>query len=359
MRTLAQLVKELIELGGTDLHISSEQVPIMRLQGTIRKLPDAKPLSSSDTVAMISPYLTEDQVAELSRNSSLDTILELTLDDGNTYRFRCNFFVQRKGLDGVMRLIPREPPNLSELGLPEQIENLVSYRHGLVMVTGPSGCGKTTTLAALLNHLNQTKALHIITLEKPIEYVHQPQNCVISQRQVGRDTESFLTGLRAALREMPDVILVGELVDPETTSMAITAAETGHLVLATMHTNSATATIDRLIGAFPASQQPLIRVMLADSLRGILSQYLFPRANGPGRVLACELLYCTPAVGNLIREQRTFQIPSILETGAAQGMKLMDHSLLELLKEGAITPRDAYLRASQKSRFESFMEWAL
>ncbi|MBI3927378.1 MAG: PilT/PilU family type 4a pilus ATPase [Armatimonadetes bacterium] len=349
----------MLQLGGTDLHISSEQVPIMRLQGTIRKVPDARPLTPAETVAIISPFLNEEQVATLSSQNSLDTILELPMADGARPRFRCNFFVQRKGLDGVLRLIPDRPPELESLGLPAGIEKLVDHRNGIVLVTGPSGCGKSTTLAALLHYLNHHKARHVVTLEKPIEYLHEPLKCVISQREVGRDTNSYLSGLRSALREMPDVILVGELVDLETTSMAMTAAETGHLVLATMHTSNATSTIDRVIGAFPASQQSLVRVMLADSLRGILSQNLFSRANGPGRVVASELLFCSPAVANLIREQRTFQIPSIIETGSALGMKLMDHSLFELLEQGAITPRDAFLKASQKSRFESFMEWAL
>lgn len=331
----------------------------MRLAGTIRKIPDAKPLSSTETVELISPHLTEEQIGQLSENSSLDAILRLETEPGVSRRFRCNFFVQRKGIDGVLRLIPETPPELSELGLAEGLERLLEYRNGLVLVTGPSGSGKSTTLAALIHHLNKTKARHVVTLEKPVEFLHRPIRSCISQRQVGHDTISYLSGLRSALREAPDVILVGELVDNETTSMAMTAAETGHLVLATMNTSSAASTIERVISSFPAAQQSLIRVMLAESLRGVIVQHLFPRANGPGRVVANEVLYTTGAVSNLIRESRTHQIHGVIETGSSQGMILMDHSLEKLLQEGAITPRDAYLRANSKSRFESFMEWAL
>lgn len=331
---------------------------MLRIQGSLCKLPGAPRLSPADTVALISPYLNEAQVSQLSKQNALDTVLEIRIGQGQ-YRFRCNFFVQRKGIDAVMRLIPDTPPDLEELGLPKGLEHLVENRSGIVLVTGPSGCGKTSTIAALLHHLNKTRHRHIITLERPIEYIHHPIKSAISQREVPRDTASFMSGLRSALREAPDVILVGELTDLETTSMAMSAAETGHLVLATMHTSNTTSTIDRVVGSFPSSQQSLMRVMLAESLRGIISQYLFTRADGPGRVVAAEILFTNPAVSNLIRDNRSFQIPGVIETGASMGMQLMDTHLLQLLENGLITPRAAFLKANNKSRFESFMEWAL
>ena len=308
---------------------------------------------------MFSHYLTEKQISHLSETKSLDTILSIETEDGKRHRFRCNFFVQRKGIDGVMRLIPDQPPSFDELGLPAAARHLAEQRYGLFLVTGPSGSGKSTTLAALIHHLNHNFRRHVITLEKPIEFVHHPQKCHISQREIGRHTDSYLTGLKSALRQAPDVIVVGELIDRETITMAMTAAETGHLVISTMNTSSATATVERVVSAFPSSRQQLARVMLSESLRGILCQHLFGRANGPGRVLACEFLLATPAVNNLIREARTHQIPGIIETGSDKGMQLMDYSLEALLHEGAITPRDAILKASSKQRFESFVEWAL
>ncbi|MGE0488321.1 MAG: type IV pilus twitching motility protein PilT [Vulcanimicrobiota bacterium] len=359
MADLAKLASEMVELGGSDLHVSSESVPIIRVAGKLRRLQNYRRLSPADTVDMISPHLTEEQISHLSNHNSLDTILTLQSADGHRNRFRCNFFVQRKGIDGVLRLIPNKPPELETLGLVEGLDRLAEHRHGLVLVTGPSGCGKSTTLAAMIHHLNKTKQRHVVTLEKPIEFLHRPIKCHISQRYVGRDTRTYLTGLRSALRQAPDVILVGELVDTETISMAMTAAETGHLILATMNTSSASSTIERIVSAFPSGQQQLMRVMLSESLRGIICQHLFARANGPGRAVANEVLYNTPAVSNLIRESRTHQLNSIIETGSSQGMVLMDHSLEALLQEGAITPRDALLRANSKARFESFMEWAL
>ncbi len=358
MSELAKCVGALVAAGGSDLHISSDQIPIVRVAGSLKRLPGFPSYSGADTVAMFSPHLTEKQISKLSESKSLDTILTVETEQGK-HRFRCNFFVQRKGIDGVFRLIPQEPPEFDELGLPEGAKQLIEARHGLFLVTGPSGSGKSTTLAALINHLNQNFTRHVVTLEKPIEFIHRPKTCHISQREVGRHTNTYLTGLKAALRQAPDVIVVGELVDKETITMAMTAAETGHLVVSTMNTSSAAATVERVVSAFPSSRQSLARVMLSESLRGILCQHLFARANGPGRVVACEFLAATPAVNNLIRESRTHQIPGLIETGSNQGMQLMDYHLEALLQEGAITPRDAILRASSKQRFEDFVEWAL
>ncbi len=345
----------MVRLKGSDLHISALQLPIIRLEGLLHRLP-GEVLEPDDTAAIITPHLNENQLRELGAKQSVDLILEMATEFGE-HRLRVNVFVQSYGLDAVLRLIPDTPPDIETLGLPKGIEEMVFHRQGIVLVTGPSGCGKTTTLAAIINHLNKHRARHVVTLEDPIEYLHQPIKSIVSQRQVGTHTESFQSGLRSALREAPDVILVGELRDLETFSMAMTAAETGHVVLATLHTSNASSTIERVIGSFPPGQQGLIRVMLADSLKGIISQYLLPRAQGKGRVVAAEVMYCTPAISNLIREARTFQIPGTIETSKALGMQLMDASLLDLLQAGEISARTAYTKANNKSRFEDFLEW--
>jgi twitching motility protein PilT len=349
------MAEELLNLGGSDLHISSGSPPMARVEGNLLRIAGEKPVKTEDLWTMLVAHLEPRQVETLKANRSLDLILALELA-GGPRRFRANFFVHRQGLSAVLRLVPETPPNLSELGLPRQVERLVRHRQGLVLLTGPSGCGKSTTAASLVHHLNQTCSYHIVTLEDPIEYVHRPDRSLINQRQVGLHTRSFAAGLRAALREMPDVILVGELRDIESAALAVTAAETGHLVLSTMHTSNAVSTIDRLINSFPAGQKALVRTMLADSLRGIVCQHLLPRADGKGRVAAVEVLVNTPAVANLIRESRTYQIPAVMETGRQQGMRLMEHSLQELLERGVISPRTAGRRGFQKSLFETPLE---
>jgi twitching motility protein PilT len=240
-------------------------------------------------------------------------------------------------VDGVFRFIPNEPPSLESLGLPTSIAKFINYHQGMVLCTGPAGCGKSSTLAALVDLINEERREHILTIEDPIEYLHVSKRCLVNQRSVNRHTESFARALRAALREDPDVIVIGELRDLETISLALSAAETGHLVLATLHTNNAIRTVNRMIGAFPADQQGQIRTMMSESLRAIVSQRLMPRADGQGRIAAVEKLVVTKAVGNLIRENKTFQIHSILQTGAAQGMCLLDDSIKQHLRSGAIT----------------------
>ncbi|MEW6278290.1 MAG: PilT/PilU family type 4a pilus ATPase [Candidatus Eremiobacterota bacterium] len=354
--TLVELVTEMVKLNGSDLHISALQPPIVRVQGVLHKLP-IEPLDPDVTASMIMSALNQSQLKELGSKQSVDLILELDTELGS-HRLRTNVFVQSHGVDAVLRLIPEKPPDMETLGLPKGLEDLVFYRQGIVLVTGPSGCGKSTTLAALIHHLNKHRCRHVVTLEDPIEYIHTPIKSIVTQRQVGVHTESFLGGLRSALREAPDVILVGELRDLETFSLAMTAAETGHLVLATLHTSNCASTIERVIGSFPAGQQGLVRVMLSDSLRGIVSQYLLPRADHQaGRVVACEVMYCTPAISNLIRESRTYQIPGTIETSRTLGMQLMDNSLMDLLQQGQISARTAYTKANSKSRFEDFLEW--
>ncbi len=251
-------------------------------------------------------------------------------------RFRANAYRQLRGIDAVFRHIPANPPSLDDLGLPHSLAKLTTYHQGLVLLTGPTACGKSSTMAALVRLINEERADHIITIEDPIEYLHESKRCVVNQRSVKRHTESFARALKGSLREDPDVIVIGELRDLESISLALTAAETGHLVLATLHTENAIRTINRLVGAFPSDQQSQIRSMIADSLRMVFSQRLLPRADGAGRVVALETLVVTKAVSNLIRENKTFQIHSILQTGASQGMGLLDNSIKEHVKSGVV-----------------------
>ena len=271
-------------------------------------------------------------------------------------RFRASVVRQRKGYDAVFRIINSNVRTMDELGLPENLKVLTQYQNGLVLITGAVGSGKSTTLAAMVQEVNANRHDHIITLEDPIEYVFKPAGCQITQREVHAHTESFGTALRASLREDPDVIMVGEMRDLETISLAITASETGHLVMATLHTSNAARTLDRILDAFPVEQQGQIRTMVSESLRGIISQQLVPRADGQGRVIAMEVMVNTPAVANLIRDAKTFMLPGIIQTGKKLGMKMMDDSLMELTEQGLISPYEAYDRAEQKSLFKPLLK---
>ena len=273
------------------------------------------------------PILGGERAAELETRRQVDFCHK----DAELGRFRTNVFYERKGLNAVLRLVPYEIPNLTDVGLPESIWEITSYSQGLILVTGPAGCGKTTTLAALVDRINETERGHIITVEDPIEYVHANKESLVNQREIPSHSKSFAKALRQSLREDPDVILVGEMRDLETISLAITASETGHLVLATLHTTTSSSTVDRIINAFPPDQQGQIRMMVADSLKAVISQSLLPRRDGLGRVAAFEILRNTPAVGGLIRDAKTFQIPTAIQTGAASGMQLMDGALLHLV----------------------------
>jgi twitching motility protein PilT len=270
-------------------------------------------------------------------------------------RYRANFFMQKRGIGAVFREIPQKILSLDELGLPPVLKNLALLPKGLVLVTGPTGSGKSTTLAALVDYVNKIRKDHILTIEDPIEFVHEPQNCLINQREVGRDTLSFSAALRGALREDPDIILVGEMRDLETIQLALEAAETGHLVFATLHTISASKTIDRIIEVFPGELQGQIRSGLADSLRAIIAQNLFKRIDQPGRVAGIEVLIATPAVRNLIRENKIFQINSVIETGRKFGMQSIDDAIMKLLNAGMIDPEQAYNKAATKSKFREFL----
>jgi len=266
-------------------------------------------------------------------------------------RFRVNYFRQMRGMSAAFRVVPQRVPSMDELRLPAILKDLVMLPKGLVLVTGPTGSGKSTTLAAMIDHANQHRREHIITIEDPVEFVHQSKGCLVQQREVGRDTRSFQAALRGALREDPDIILVGEMRDRETIALALEAAETGHLVLSTLHTVSAAKTVDRIIEVFPGDMQGQIRSSLSESLRAVVSQVLFARADKPGRVAAQELLLAVPAVRNLIRENKTYQLPSLIQMGKAQGMQHLDEQIQKLLDSGMISPEDALAQAVDKKRF--------
>jgi twitching motility protein PilT len=338
------------EVGASDLHINVGCPPIVRMHGRLLPLP-RNPLHAADTEALLFQILTNEQQQRVRTDKALDFCY--TAPDQS--RYRSCILRQRIGWDGAFRVVQSRVPSFEELGLPEQLRHLTEFNQGLVLVTGPNGCGKSTTLAAMVEIVNQNRDDHIITIEDPVEYNFQPVRSQINQREVGSHTKSFSAALRAALREDPDVIVIGELRDRETVSLAITAAETGHLVFGTMHTTSAARTIDRVLDVFPPDEQPQIRSMISESIRGIVCQQLIPRKDGSGRAVALEILLNTPAISNLIRERKLFQIPSIIQTSKQQGMLLLDNSLLELVNAGVIDGVEAYYAADTKSHFA---KWA-
>jgi len=334
----------LVELGGSDLHLSADEVPMIRLHGSMERLAGESPMDREQTLEMLREIMPEPNRAEFEQGHDTDFAYEIA----DVARFRVNAFVDHHGPGGVLRVIPHEILTASELGLPPAVVSLCSLSKGLVLVTGPTGSGKSTTLAALVDHVNRNRTEHIITIEDPIEFVHANRGCLVNQREVGTHTGSFKRALRAALRQDPDIVLVGELRDLETVAIAIETAETGHLVFGTLHTTTAASTVDRIIDQFPADRQGQIRTMLSESLRGVVSQTLLKKKGG-GRVAAIEVLIVTPAIANLIREGKTFQIPSIMQTGKKHGMTLLNDSLLDLVKRGIVEPADAISRAADKT----------
>jgi twitching motility protein PilT len=330
--------------GASDVHLGVAAPPIWRLHGTLQTMwPDAPVLTGEQTVALAEAFMPEVYKEELNTRGDSDFAYE-----NEHARYRVSVVRQRLGIEIVFRVINTHVRTMDELGLPEHLKLLTRYQNGLILVTGSVGTGKSTTLAAMIQQINTERHDHIITLEDPIEYVIHSKNCHVSQREIFTHTESFGTALRAALREDPDVIMVGEMRDLETISLAITASETGHLVLATLHTASASRTLDRLLDAFPTEQQEHIRVMVAESLRGVISHQLVPGKDGTGRVLALEVLTNTPAVANVIRENKTYMLPGIIQTGKKQGMRLMDDALIDLYQRDLITTEEVYARADQK-----------
>jgi twitching motility protein PilT len=337
------------EAGASDVHLAVNAPPSWRLHGMLRPIwPDVPILSAQQTAALANGFLPEPQQSQLAGRGDADFAYANRLG-----RFRTSVVRQRLGIDIVFRVINNRVRTLDDLGLPAHLKLLTRYQNGLILVTGSVGSGKSTTLAALVEQVNIERHEHIITLEDPIEYVYQPKGCHITQREVHTHTRSFAAALRGALREDPDVIMVGEMRDLETISLAITASETGHLVLGTLHTNNASRTLDRLLDVFPVDQQEQIRIMVSESLRGIISQQLIPRADGTGRALALETLTNTPAVANVIREAKTFMLPGIIQTGKKQGMQLMDDALTDLHGRGLICAEEAYARAEQKQEMRT------
>ena len=333
LAVLNQMLVTLVESRGSDLHLTVGTPPMIRVNGGLRPLPGYGNLNSADTALLARAAVSDEQWETFQDTQELDFAHSIV----GVSRFRGNLYIQRNSCGAVFRAIPHEIKPLDELGMPDSVARFAHLPRGLVLVTGPTGSGKTTTLASILDLANRSRADHIITIEDPIEFLHPHKRSVVNQREVGSDTEDFASALKHALRQDPDIILVGELRDLTTTSTALTAAETGHLVLATLHTQSATQTIDRVIDIFPPHQQLQIRAQLAASLQGVVTQALAPRADGKGRQVICEILTATPAIRSLIREGKSHQIPSFMQAGSNEGMLAFDQHLAEKVREGIIT----------------------
>lgn len=344
------LLEEVIRKRASDLHLQVSLPPMLRVDGKLLPIPGYAPLNEENVELLIFAILDEEQKQILLKDKEFD----FSFAFGDLGRFRVNAFHERGNLAAALRLIPNEIKTIAELGLPPVVNGFANYPRGLVLVTGPTGSGKSTTLAALIDQINSEKAHHIITIEDPIEFTHKSKQSVIVQREVHYDTYSFSAALRSSLREDPDVVLIGEMRDLETISAAITIAETGHLVFATLHTNSAAQSIDRMIDVFPPHQQPQIRSQLANILMAICSQRLVP-AIGGGRIAAAELLIATPAVRNIIREGKSHQLDAVIQTGGDQGMQSMDKTLVGLVQAGTITYDEAKNYAVDMSEFERMM----
>ncbi|MBI4538821.1 MAG: type IV pilus twitching motility protein PilT [Gemmatimonadetes bacterium] len=351
MPQIDQFLKVLVEQGGSDLHLTTGSPPVMRVHGHMTRV-KFRDLTPRDMETLLYEIMEEEWRAIFLDQLDFDFAYEVA----GLARFRVNIFWQRKGLGAVLRTIPSKILTADELGLSDAIRRFCMLTKGLVLVTGPTGSGKSTTLAAMVDLINDTRADHILTIEDPIEFVHQNKKCLVNQRELRTNTKSFASALRAALREDPDVILVGEMRDRETIELGITAAETGHLVFGTLHTNSAPKTVDRIIDVFPADQQEQIRAMLSESLKGVASQVLLRKKGGKGRVAAQEIMVCTAAVANLVRENKIHQIPSMIQTGKKDGMQLLDQHILDYLMQDMIEPEEAYMKSNNKSVFKQYLK---
>jgi len=345
-----ELLLKTIEYGGSDLHISAGSQPIIRLHGELFTIEDEPVISRLDSKRFIQELLTARQLEDFKKFTNIDLSYQV-MKDGHPFRFRVNVYMQKLGWDANFRGIGYSSPTVEELGLPYAINNLLNFHQGLILATGPSGCGKTTTLAALVNQVNMTKRCHIVTVEDPIEYIHRPKKAIVRQREVGKHSASYQTALKYVLREDPDVIMVGELRDADTIQQAMTAAETGHLVLSTMPTNNAARTIDRIIDSFHHRQQPQIRFMLSEALRGVISQQLVPRVDGNGRIAVVELLIGCRPLSNIIREKKTHQINSLMQTSRHLGMQSMDMALKDFYDKGIVSRDTALGAAIDKTPF--------
>ncbi len=344
--TMEKLLRVLVEQGGSDLHLRVGEPPILRKSGEMERIEGQSKLDNATMESLLASIMPERNRREFADANDTDFAYEIA----GVARFRANVLRDRKGAAAVFRVIPSTIVTADQLGITAEVQNLCYLTKGLVLVTGPTGSGKSTTLCGLIDLVNRARSDHVITIEDPIEFVHENKNCIITQRQVGVHTGSFKSALRAALREDPDIILVGELRDLETVSIAIETAETGHLVFGTLHTTTAASTIDRLIDQFPADRQEQVRTMLSESLKGVVSQVLCKKIGG-GRVAAREILLVTPAISNLIREGKTFQIPSIMQTSKRLGMITMNDTLIDLVERKLVEPKEAYMKSVDKAAF--------
>jgi len=351
MAQIDAFFKLMNEQGASDLHLVSGQQPILRIDGDLERV-KYKVLDNDALKVMLYEIAPEHKVKEFEETGDMDFAYEIP----NLARYRANFFQQKYGIGAVFREIPSNILTCEDLGLPPVVARLATLPRGLVLVTGPTGSGKSTTLAAIINEANRDRKEHILTVEDPIEFVHESDKAIINHREVGMHTRSFAAALRGALREDPDIIMVGEMRDLETIALAIEASATGHLVFATLHTTSSAKTVDRVIEVFPENQQEQVRSTLADGIRAIVAQTLFRRRDRKGRVAAVEIMIATPAVRNLIREGKTFQIQSMLQTGHKYGMQTLDDAIMELLNKKIISPEDAYTKSNEKNKFLPFLK---
>jgi len=353
MAKIDAFFKLMHEQGASDLHLASGSPPVLRIRGDLQRV-KYKVLENDELKAMLYEIAPEYKIKTFEETGDVDFGYEIP----SLARYRANFFMQRNGVGAVFREIPSKILTAEQLGLPGVMTKLALLPRGLVLVTGPTGSGKSTTLAAIIDHGNTHRKDHIITIEDPIEFVHENKGCLVNHREVGAHTQSFSAALRGALREDPDIILVGEMRDLETISLAIEAAMTGHLVMGTLHTISAAKTVDRVIEIFPSHQQPQVRATLADALRAVISQTMFKRIDIKGRCVAFEILIATPAVRNLIREGKTYQVSSSMQTGKKFGMQTLDDAIMELLEKGQIDADEAYLKCVDKAKFKPFARTA-
>ena len=350
MAKIDAFFKLMHDQGASDLHLISGSQPILRVHGDMERV-KYKALENDELKAMLYEIAPENKIKVFEETGDVDFAYEIP----NLARYRANYFQQKWGVGAVFREIPSTILTAEQLGLPKVITKLSMLHQGMILVTGPTGSGKSTTLAAMMDYVNRNKKCHIITVEDPVEFVHKSQSCIVNHREVGVHTKGFKSALRGALREDPDIILVGEMRDLETIELALEAASTGHLVFGTLHTQSAAKTVDRIIDVFPAHQQPQIRTTLSESLKGVIAQNLFKRIDKKGRMAVLEVLVVTPAVSNLIREGKTFQIPSAIQTGKKFGMQSLDDAILIALEAKKISPEDAYDKAIVKERFVQFL----
>jgi twitching motility protein PilT len=350
MAYLDQFLRVIVNQGGSDLHIGEGQPPKMRKHGDIAPIRQ-EPITHDEALSMLSEVCGPDSWERFDERGDLDFAYEMD----SASRFRCNYMKQTNGYGAVFRLIPTKIATLEELGIPLVVKEFAHLRGGLVLVTGPTGSGKSTTLAALIDYINENFSRHIVTIEEPIEFVHDNKRSVITQREVPNDSVSFPVALKAALREDVDIVLVGEMRDLETISLALTAAETGVLVFGTLHTNNARKTVDRMVDVFPAPRQPQARAMLANSLRGVLAQLLLKKADGSGRLAVNEILVGNAAVSAIIREGATQKLQDVIVSGKGQGMQFMDDAIWSLLQQGVVTPHEAFMKAIDKNRFKKIL----